>query len=116
MRVCSVHGCPEIYPASEGSRCAKHRREADKRRGTATERGYTSKGHRSFRSQVLDRDPICVACHLAQATVADHYPRGRDELILLGLNPNDPAHGRGLCKPCHDASTAAMQPGGWHNA
>lgn len=63
---------------------------------------------------MLDKDPICVACHLAVATVADHYPLSRRELVIRGMDPNDARHGRGLCKPCHDASTAREQPGGWH--
>ena len=114
MRVCSVSGCPEIYPTSEGSRCHRHRAEADRRRGTATERGYTSKGHAAFRRAVISADPVCVACHLRPSTVADHYPHSRRELIELGLNPNDPQYGRGLCKSCHDRETAANQPGGWN--
>ena len=59
------------------------------------------------------RDPICVLCDVALSTVADHYPLSRKELIDQGLNPNDPMHGRGLDKLCHDRSTAVEQPGGW---
>jgi 5-methylcytosine-specific restriction enzyme A len=51
----------------------------------------------------LERDPICVICGIAPATVADHYPLSRKELVARGMDPNDPAHGRGLCKPCHDS-------------
>jgi len=114
MRVCSVAGCPTIFPRDEGSRCPAHRRAADKARGSATDRGYTSKGHRSFRNQTLARDPICVLCGLAQSTVADHHPRSRKELQALGMNPNDPSYGRGLCESCHNKETAQHQPGGWH--
>lgn len=115
MRVCSVSGCPTIYPRTEGSKCAHHRREADKARGTATERGYNTRGHQEFRRQVLHRDPVCVACNVAPSTDADHYPHDRRELIRLGLNPNDPNNGRGLCHSCHSKATAANQPGGWNN-
>ncbi|SFR76045.1 hypothetical protein SAMN05428970_2008 [Agromyces sp. CF514] len=113
MRVCSVHGCPTIYD-STSSRCPTHTRMADKGRGTATERGYTSKGHQRFRDAVLTRDPICVLCGVAQATIADHHPRSRKELLELHMDANDPRHGRGLCKHCHDTQTAQHQPGGWH--
>lgn len=113
-RVCSVAGCPELFDQAEGSRCRTHQRQADRDRGTASQRGYTGKGHQRFRSAVLNRDPICVLCRLAQSTVADHYPDSRRELIEQGHDPNDPACGRGLCKPCHDRSTAANQPGGWN--
>lgn len=115
MRVCSVHGCPTLYPSGEGSRCPTHRAEADRRRGTSTERGYNSAGHRSFRDTVLERDPICVLCNAAQSTVADHHPLSRRELIDAGLNPNDPQYGRGLCKRDHDRETATHQPGGWND-
>ncbi|RFA14570.1 hypothetical protein B7R21_06390 [Subtercola boreus] len=114
MRVCSTPGCPTIYDSTE-SRCPQHTRTADQRRGTATQRGYTGTGHRVFRNQVITRDPICVICHTAQATVADHYPTSKRDLDAQGMDSNDPDHGRGLCKPCHDRSTAQEQPGGWHN-
>jgi len=114
MRVCSVTGCPAIYPAAEGSRCATHRKQADRDRGTATQRGYTSRAHQRFRNAVLAKDPICVLCELREATVADHYPHSRKDLIDLHLNPNDPRYGRGLCAGCHNKETAVNQPGGWN--
>ena len=116
MRVCSRHGCPTLYPATEGSRCATHRRQGDKARGTATQRGYNTRGHQTFRNGVLTRDPICTLCHLALSTVADHWPDSKRDLGEAGLDSNDPTRGRGLCKPCHDAETAQHQPGGWHRA
>jgi 5-methylcytosine-specific restriction protein A len=67
-----------------------------------------------FRAGVLARDHVCVLCKVAIATVADHHPKSRADLEQLGMNPNDPAHGRGLCKPCHDTETARNQPGGWN--
>lgn len=114
MRVCSVAGCPEIYPVAEGSKCHSHRRQADRARGTAAERGYGGRGHRSFRTSVLERDPICVLCEIEQSTEADHHPYSRKELEDLGLNPNDPRFGRGLCSSCHKIETAKAQPGGWN--
>lgn len=114
MRVCSVTGCPTIYPKGEGSKCEKHRTAA-KREHWAKTKAYSSKGHRQFRDAVLRRDPLCVVDQLAQSTVADHYPKTRQELIDLGLNPNDPQYGRGLCKKHHDQHTAATSPAGWNN-
>lgn len=114
MRVCSVHGCPTVYDG-KASRCPEHERKADRARGTSRDRGYNTPGHRAFRTAVLTRDPICVLCQVAVSTVADHYPRSRKELIELGLDPNDPQYGRGLCKQDHDRETAQHQPGGWHN-
>ena len=113
MRVCSTAGCPTLYDTPH-SRCPQHRKQADKARGTSRDRGYNTPGHRTFRAAVLARDPICVLCRRALATVADHYPISRRDLIELGRNPNHPDAGRGLCKPCHDTETAQHQPGGWN--
>lgn len=112
MKVCSVHGCPNIHDGKSG-RCPSCEAEADKKHWAKT-RAYSTKGHRAFRSAVLARDPICVICHLAQSEIADHYPIERTQLIDAGLNPNDPKYGRGLCKPDHDRWTATSHPAGWH--
>lgn len=113
---CTQPGCPVL---TDSGRCHQHRREADQARGTATDRGYTSRGHQRFRRGVLRRDPLCVLCtaedRMIPATVADHHPRSRRELLAAGLDPDDPAHGRGLCAPCHNRETARLQPGGWHH-
>lgn len=109
-RVCSAPGCPNL---TEAGRCTACRRDADRARGTAAERGYTAAGHRDFRDQVLARHPVCMLCHRARATVADHWPVSRRDLELAGLDPNDPRHGRGLCARCHSRETARLQPGGW---
>src|SRR6478672_4219530 len=111
-RICSQPGCPTIHDGP-GSRCATHEVEAKRTHWDKT-KAYNTKGHRRFREQVLRRDPICVLCDVAQSVVADHYPKGRDELLALGLNPNDARYGRGLCTRCDKTQTAARQPGGWH--
>lgn len=108
--------CPAIIDS--GTRCqpcaqAKARIH-DHARGSSTERGYTGAGHKSFRREVLKRDPICVVCKRAWANVADHWPLSRKQLVDRGLDPNDPAHGRGLCADCHNKETAIHQPGGWN--
>lgn len=120
MQVCPALGCPTL---TTGGRCDIHARSADRRRGTARERGYRGAHVTRFRPAVLRRDPMCVctdeahghgpAC-LIQSTVADHHPLSRRELVARGLDPNDPRHGRGLCKPCHDRHTSTAQPGGWN--
>lgn len=113
MRVCSVHGCPNIYPGTT-TRCPEHETTAHQKHWANT-RAYSTKGHRAFRTTILTRDPICTNCHTAQSTIADHYPMERTALINAGLNPNDPQHGRGLCKPCHDRHTATTHPAGWND-
>lgn len=107
---CNRPGCPELIPAGKG-RCDGCEREADARRGTARQRGY-DRAHERFRRRVLRRDPRCVLCG-EKSTDADHFPTSRRELVARGLNPNDPAYGRGLCHSCHSAQTSVNQPGGW---
>lgn len=110
---CSRPGCPERVPLGQGQ-CDTHRAEGETRRGTAGQRGYDHRHEATFRTDVLARNPICVLCRRRPSTVADHHPKSRRQLVQLGLDPNDPKRGRGLCKPCHDAETARLQPGGWH--
>lgn len=111
-RVCSVPGCPAL---TTGGRCPEHTRQADRARGSAASRGYTSRAHATFRAAVLTRDPVCVipGC-TSPSTVADHYPLSRRELLATGQDPNNPCHGRGLCHTHHSTETAKHQPGGWN--
>jgi len=119
-RVCSTPGCPEF--SDRGGKCDDHRREAEQRRGTARQRGYGGGHETRFRPGVLARDPICVCpgcpmCSDADSACgrdsehADHWPLSKRELILRGLDHNDPARGRGLCGLCHASSTANEMPG-----
>ncbi|MFD9064197.1 HNH endonuclease [Kitasatospora purpeofusca] len=82
-------------------------------RPSSTAQGYGPRHRARFRAAVLRRDPRCVLCRKALATEADHYPLSRRTLVERGLDPDDPQHGRGLCKPCHSRETAEHQPGGW---
>ena len=120
LTVCSVPGCPEY---TQHGRCDQHRREAEQQRGTARQRGYGTRHERRFRVGVLRRDPNCVCTDhthghsspCGQPSIhADHWPIDRRTLVASGLDPDDPARGRGLCQPCHSSHTAAEQPGGWN--
>ena len=119
MKTCSQPGCPEIV---QSGRCDSHKREAERTRGTASQRGYGHKHRTGFRAAVLRRDPLCRCTDdhrghcggLAASTDADHHPLDRRELERRGLDPNDPERGRGLCAACHRWSTSQAQPGGWH--
>ncbi|GAA1361297.1 hypothetical protein [Brevibacterium luteolum] len=113
MKPCNAPGCPTLVAVGTG-RCQAHQAEAEQRRGSSTARGYGRAHRRRFRPAVLARNPICVICFRRPSTEADHFPLSRAELIDRGLDPNDPQHGRGLCKPCHSAETATHQPGGFH--
>lgn len=112
MRVCSKPGCPNLHNGR--GMCPTCRARADKIRRPHGN-PYNTRGHQTFREAVLTRDPICTLCRKAQSTVADHYPLDRVDLIEQGLDPNDPKHGRGLCKHCHDTHTAHTKPAGWND-
>jgi len=109
-RVCSRPGCPTLHEGT--GKCPDCRAQADVAR-RPDGNPYRTAGHQAFRRAVLDRDPICVLCHIAFATVADHYPTERRDLVSAGLDPNDPQYGRGLCSSCHNRWTAKSSPGGW---
>ena len=110
-RACPTPGCGRL---TTGGRCAPCAQRAEQRRGTASQRGYTSRGHLAFRAAVLARDPICVVCRLAPSTVADHYPVSRRDLVASGRDADAIEHGRGVCATCHSTETTKHQPGGWH--
>ena len=111
-QVCPVQGCAEL---TDGGRCTDHRREADRARGTSTQRGYNSAQWRAIRRAVIRRDKTCVVCKAVPATVADHYPYSRKQLLAMGItNPDAPQRLRGLCASCHGSETAREQPGGWN--
>ncbi|GAA0975990.1 hypothetical protein Q7689_00670 [Nocardiopsis tropica] len=90
------------------------RARSQRARGSSTAQGYGTEHRDRFRKGVLARDPVCVRCGAAPSTHADHHPHSRKDLVAQGLDPNDPAHGRGLCAPCHSTETARAQPGGWN--
>lgn len=49
------------------------------------------------------------------ATVADHHPTSRRELLTQGVTDPDADHRlRPLCTTCHNRETARNQPGGWN--
>ena len=124
-RPCSVPGCPQVARTGT-SRCTTHTQQAERDRGTAAQRGYGYRHTKYFRPAVLQRDPICTCppdhhAHQGRpcthwSTVADHHPKSRRDLVALGLDPNDPKYGRGLCTPCHNHHTATTQQGGWNNS
>lgn len=114
-RPCASDGCPNLTETGQ-TRCPDCQRQRQarlrQRRDTAIHRHYNSRGHRRFRRLVLQRDPLCVLCG-DLATDADHFPLDLRALLAAGLNPNDPDHGRGLCRPCHSKETMRLGQGGW---
>jgi 5-methylcytosine-specific restriction protein A len=111
LTVCSRPGCPNL---TESGRCAGCRAEAEQARGSARQRGYGKAHEDRFRKGVLERDVVCVLGCGRLATVADHWPLSRRQLVERGLDPDDPGRGRGLCASCHGSETSVNQPGGWN--
>ena len=104
--------CPEPVPMGT-TLCRSCATEADRDR-RPDGNPYTTPGHQRFREAVLTRDPVCVICLSAPATIADHYPIERVDLVGMGADPDEPSRGRGLCKRCHDKHTAKSKPSGWN--
>lgn len=114
-RPCSTCG----QRATEHGKCARHakqqRQRTDQRRGTNTDRGYGTEHRERFRPGVMEKDDwTCQLCG-DHATVADHWPKSRKELLTAGLDPDDPKHGRALCCPCHSSHTMTTEGQGKHN-
>lgn len=105
-RVCSQPGCPAL---TDGGRCPDHRREAERKRGSAASRGYDHRW-RKTRAAHLTHEPLCCepGC-FAGATDVDHI----DGLGPRGPRGHDPANLRSYCHPHHSKRTARDQPGGF---
>ena len=105
---CKFPRCPNLCEPGE-SYCAVHKRlhrqRQDKKRGTAHQRGYSSRW-REARRLFLQENPLCVEC-LKQgvatpATVVDHIIPHRGDWELFW----DRNNWQSLCKRHHDAKTA----------
>ncbi len=106
LSTCVVKGCPTL---TRDSKCPEHRREADRKRGTASERGYGYEW-RKIRKAYLERHPICQdreGC-IAPATDVDHI----DGEGPFGDNSDENL--RALCHSHHSRRTARDQKGGWN--
>lgn len=103
--------CPEPVPKAGMCPACRAKAEQDRR---PEGNPYSTVEHQAFREQVLAKNPICVLCRRTRASIADHHPIERRDLVAMNLDPNDPQYGRGLCKACHDRHTAETSPGGWN--
>lgn len=122
-RRCTRCGTPTVTSPCDTCE-ARRQSQVDRRRPSASLRGYGSQRHQRFHDAVLQRDPVCVcpgcprcggqARCLRPSTDADHHPRTRRQLVADGEDPNDPQHGRGLCHRCHSHWTA-KRDGGFGN-
>ena len=110
-RPCTTPGCKRL---TTSGKCDEHRaqqrQQQDERRGTAHERGYTSRWSKVAR-RYRHEHPLC-AHHLQRgelvpSEVVDHIipHRGDDRLFW------DESNWQALCKQCHDIKTATEDRG-----
>ena len=109
--ICAHGGCVTL--TIDGSRyCPAHthtprdrRRESNRGRQTAHQRGYDHHWQRAARA-FLAQHPICVTCHrLAEAV--DHITPHKGDRSLFW----DMANWQPLCQRCHNTKTATEDGG-----
>ena len=106
---CSYPGCSAL---ANGRFCDDHMGAGDRRRGSASQRGYDNKW-RKYRKSFLEQHPLCVMCEsegdIKVATVVDHIiPHKGDSKIFWDSNNHQP-----LCEFHHNQKTAGEDMGGW---
>lgn len=116
LKPCPTPGCPALIPTKDRAckECLKRIRH------TTDRTPYKSIAHRRARAKLLALHPYCQCegckAHKGlctqKATIADHYPLERFELIAEGKDPNALCYMRALCKKCHDIKTASTRPAG----
>jgi 5-methylcytosine-specific restriction protein A len=97
---------------TDGGKCDHHRREYERRRGSASARGY-GRRWRKARAAFLREHPICeIYCKdknlVTASTVVDHIQPHRGDLDLFW----DQSNWQAGCKPCHDSKTS-LEDGGF---
>lgn len=120
---CTTPTCRgRVDTTSKSGKCdrckAAARRDTDRARGTATQRGYGNRWRQAARDYFASH-PYCCLCEAegvaTPATVRDHHPASRKELLAKGVpDPDQWQYLRPLCRPCHSKETARHQPGGWN--
>lgn len=106
LRPCNHPGCRTL---TENRLCDTHqrayRREQDRWRGSASERGYTHAWHKA-RNRYLRDNPLCTQCKgqgvIKEAGVVDHIipHKGNNELFW------DESNWQSLCTRHHNIKTA----------
>ena len=102
LQPCTVAGCPAL---TASGRCPDHRRQYERSRGTAAQRGYDGRWQRRRRVW-LAAHPLCAdpdhrhPNRIRAATDVDHVvPKSQG-------GADDESNFQSLCHECHSAKTA----------
>jgi 5-methylcytosine-specific restriction protein A len=95
---------PTVHRPAGAEPASKVKRELDRQRLSAAQRGYGSRW-REARARYLAEHPLCASClaegRLTAATVVDHViAHGGDRQLFW-----DCENWQALCKRCHDSKT-----------
>ncbi|CAK8736870.1 hypothetical protein SODG_001515 [Sodalis praecaptivus] len=111
LKRCTEPGC---FKRVKSGKCELHKQAArrlqDKRRGTHTQRGYSSQWAK-YRLSYLKEHPLCVACEsngiYKPAKIVDHIiPVDGGSDVLFWWKDNHQA----LCMSCHSRKTMTKDP------
>lgn len=101
MLPCRVDGCP--FLTNRGI-CERHRqklqRANDRRRGSATKRGYDREWREAAKAY-LEEHPVCEGCHRKPSRVVDHIVP-----LEHGGARMDPKNWQAQCWSCHEKKKA----------
>jgi 5-methylcytosine-specific restriction protein A len=110
LKPCPVPLCSAL---TTGGRCSAHTRQADRARGTASQRLYTWQWHKARTAYLADH-LLCVDCEAegvtTPASVVDHLVPHRGDLTLFW----DTRNWRAVCRRCHSRKTATHDGGFGH--
>jgi 5-methylcytosine-specific restriction endonuclease McrA len=94
---------PPLHHGSAYRSAGEQRRDFDKRRGSARQRGYTTAWQRA-REAYLAQHPLCIFCErdglVTAATVVDHVEAHHGDDARFW----DSGNWQSLCKPHHDST------------
>lgn len=110
MTICNHPGCSELVTSGYCDRHKKEKRNYDKQRGTASQRGYDSRWRRE-RLAFLKQNPLCVHCEqegtVKAAKEVDHIVPHKGDMVLFW----DKNNWQSLCKRHHSVKTAKEDGG-----
>ena len=107
LRVCSEPGCSTLHSETRSGLCAEHEREADRKRGTSKQRGYTSR-HRRIGGRAIRGATTCETCG-EPFTDANPATRGHRVDVRNGGTPSDGYLAQ--CRRCNYGWSRAVDTG-----